>query len=192
MQHPTSILGKCIRQIRPALIAVGALSFFMNLLIFVSPIFTMQIYDRVLTSRNGTTLLMLAIIAIFLLASYGVIEHYRSRILVQAGIRFDSLLTGYTFECSLSRALQVRGVHHAQSMRDVETIRDFLSGGLTLVLMDVPWTPIFLIICFLLHPLIGLIVLTGAAAILTLAALNEYTTREPLISAAVSNLQAID
>src|SRR5437879_8242761 len=74
-------LADAFRQIRPGLLAAGGLSIFINLLVFVSPLYTMQIYDRVLTSRNATTLLLLSLIALALFVSYAVLEHFRSRIL---------------------------------------------------------------------------------------------------------------
>ena len=84
-----SALADGFRQIRPGLLAAGGLSIFINLLVFVSPLYTMQIYDRVLTSRNAMTLLLLSLIALALFVSYAALEHFRSRVLVQTGIRFD-------------------------------------------------------------------------------------------------------
>src|SRR5882757_3827363 len=91
-------LADAFRQIRPGLLAAGGLSIFINLLVFVSPLYTMQIYDRVLTSRNAITLLLLSLIALALFVSYATLEHFRSRVLVQIGIRFDELLSGEVFE----------------------------------------------------------------------------------------------
>ena len=185
-------LADAFRQIRPGLLAAGGLSIFINLLVFVSPLYTMQIYDRVLTSRNSITLLLLSLIALALFVSYAVLEHFRSRVLVQTGIRFDQLISGEAFETALARALSTSSSHHVQLMRDVDTLRDVLSGGVITSLMDVPWTPIFLGMCFLLHPLIGLVALIGALLILGIAFLNERATKAPLIAAAFKNLNALD
>ena len=86
----------------------------------------------------------------------------------------------YTFETALGQALSTSSSHHVQLLRDVDTLREVLSGGVITSLMDVPWTPIFLAMCFLLHPLIGLVALIGAMIILTLAFLNERVTKAPL------------
>lgn len=187
-----SALAEGFRQIRPGLLAAGGLSIFINLLVFVSPLYTMQIYDRVLTSRNGMTLLLLSLIALALFVSYATLEHFRSRILVQIGLRFDQLLSGEVFETALGHSLATGSSHHVQLLRDVDTLREVLSGGVITSLMDVPWTPIFLAICFLLHPLIGLVALIGAVIILLLAFLNERATKAPLITAASKNLHALD
>src|SRR3981081_1957382 len=76
-------LADAFRQIRPGLLAAGGLSIFINLLVFVSPLYTMQLYDRVLTSRNAITLLLLSLIALALFVSYAALEHFRGRVLVQ-------------------------------------------------------------------------------------------------------------
>src|ERR1700738_1552309 len=184
-------LADAFRQIRPALLAAAGLSVFINLLVFVSPLYTMQIYDRVLTSRNAMTLLLLSLIALGLFVSYAALEHFRSRFLVQPGIRFDQLLSGEAFETALAQALRSSS-HHVQLLRDVDTLRDVLSGGVITSLMDVPWAPIFLGMCFLLHPLIGIVALMGALAILAIAFLNERTTKAPLIAASFKSLHALD
>ncbi|MET0710580.1 MAG: type I secretion system permease/ATPase, partial [Tardiphaga sp.] len=179
-------------QIRPALIAAGGLSIFINLLIFVSPLYTMQIYDRVLTSRNTMTLLLLSLIALALFVSYATLEHFRSRVLVQTGVLFDRTLSGDVFETALTQALRTSSSHHVQLLRDVDTLRDALSGGVITSLMDVPWTPVFLGMCFLLHPMIGLVASGGALAILAIALVNERATKAPLIASASRSLHALD
>jgi PrtD family type I secretion system ABC transporter len=190
-EKPSALAG-AFREIRPAQLAAGGLSVFINLLVFVSPLYTMQIYDRVLTSRNGMTLLLLSLIALALFISYAALEHFRSRVLVQTGIRFDEIVSGEAFETALAQALRTSSSHHVQLLRDVDTLRDVLSGGVITSLMDAPWTPIFLAICFLLHPLIGIVALIGALAILAIAFLNERITKAPLIAASYKSLHALD
>ncbi|MBB4018913.1 MULTISPECIES: type I secretion system permease/ATPase [Chelatococcus] len=187
-----SALASAFRQIRPAFVAAGTLSLFMNLLMFVSPIYTLQIYDRVLTSRSGMTLVMISCIALVLLVSFAALEHFRSRILLHAGVQFDRLLAGESFEAALASASQTRGVHHVHILRDLDTLRDVFSGGMVTALMDAPWTPIFLGVCFLLHPLIGLVALVGGLAILALAFVNERVTKASLVAASLKNHQALD
>jgi PrtD family type I secretion system ABC transporter len=191
LQVRSPLVG-ALREIRPGLVAAGGLSFFINLLMFVSPLYTMQIYDRVLTSRSAVTLVMITVIVAFLLMTYVALEHYRGRILVQAGVRLDRLLSGPAFEAALSSALRVRGSNHAQALRDLDLMRDVLSGGVTMALMDVPWAPIYIVICFLLHPWIGLVALVGALAVVTIALVNERATKGLLSQASRTNIRAIE
>jgi PrtD family type I secretion system ABC transporter len=187
-----SVVAAVIRQIRPGLLAAGGLSIFINLLVFVSPLYSMQIYDRVLTSRNAMTLLLLSLIALALFCSYAALEHFRSRVLVQTGIQFDRLLSGDAFESALARSLRIPSSTHVQLLRDVDTLRDLFAGGVMTSLMDLPWTPVYLGMCFLLHFSIGMVAFSGTLMIIALAFLNERATRDPLIAASLKNLQALD
>jgi PrtD family type I secretion system ABC transporter len=190
-EKPTVLLG-AFREIRPGLIAAAGLSIFINLLVFVSPLYTMQIYDRVLTSRNEMTLLLISLIALALFVSYAALEHFRSRVLVQTGLRFDRIVAGEAFEAALTEALRTNSSHHVQLLRDIDTLREVLSGGVITSLMDLPWAPIFLGMCFLLHPAIGMVALLGAVLILALAFVNERVTKAPLVAASSKSLYALD
>ncbi|RYE31261.1 MAG: type I secretion system permease/ATPase [Hyphomicrobiales bacterium] len=177
------MLSQTIRSLRPAFASLFGLSFVLNLFVFVSPLYTMQIYDRVLTSRNGTTLVMLSLIVLALFAAYAALEHFRSRALVQLGLCLDRALSEPAFEAAFRGALDARGSQHILPIRDLETLRATLSGTLVPALMDAPWIPIYLGLCFLLHPAIGLVATAGAAAIVGVALLNERITKNSLIRA---------
>ncbi|MCV9935344.1 type I secretion system permease/ATPase [Boseaceae bacterium BT-24-1] len=177
------MLSQTVRKLTPAFASLFGLSFVLNLFVFVSPLYTMQIYDRVLTSRNGTTLLMLSLIVLALFAAYAALEHFRSRALVQLGLCVDRALSEPAFEASFRGALDAKG-SPTLPIRDVETLRATLSGSLVPALMDAPWIPIYLGLCFILHPAIGLVATLGALAILGVALLNERITKGSLIQAA--------
>lgn len=177
------MLSQTVRNLTPAFASLFGLSFVLNLFVFVSPLYTMQIYDRVLTSRNGTTLVMLSLIVLALFAAYAALEHFRSRALVQLGLCVDRELSEPAFEAAFRGALDARGSQHVLPIRDVETLRATLSGSLVPALMDAPWIPIYLGLCFVLHPAIGLVATVGAVAILGVALLNERITKNPLVRA---------
>ncbi|UZF91597.1 type I secretion system permease/ATPase [Bosea sp. NBC_00550] len=178
------MLSQTVRSLTPAFASLFGLSFVLNLFVFVSPLYTMQIYDRVLTSRNGTTLVMLSLIVLALFAAYAALEHFRSRALVQLGLCVDRALSEPAFEAAFRGALEAKGSQHILPIRDVETLRATLSGSLVPALMDAPWIPIYLGLCFILHPAIGLVATVGAAAILGVALLNERVTKNSLVRAA--------
>ncbi|MHB2166904.1 type I secretion system permease/ATPase [Alsobacter sp. R-9] len=178
-------LSKALRAIRPAVAAVFVFSLFINLMVFIPSVYMLQVYDRVMTSRNETTLLMISAIVVALLFAYAALEHLRSKILVQAGLRFDDVLSGPAFDAALQAALRQRGSHHAQVLRDVDAVRDFIGGAGIVTLLDAPWVPIFLVVCFLFHPLIGAVAFVGAAALFLIALLNELLTRRPLVEASL-------
>jgi PrtD family type I secretion system ABC transporter len=183
-------LGSAVNACRGAVIAAGAFSLFINLLLLASPLYMMQVYDRVLGSRNETTLVMLSIIAAVLFGIMGVLEMIRARILVRAGIRFDALLNNRVFAAVFTRSLRTPGGVPAQALRDLDAVREFVGGVGVLVFCDAPWAPLFIGLAFLLHPLLGWVSLTGAALILVLALINEKFTRKPLKEAAVCGMAA--
>ncbi|MDB5474261.1 MAG: Type secretion system ATPase PrtD [Devosia sp.] len=154
-----------------------------NILLFVGPLYMLQVYDRVLQSRNETTLLMLTVIAMSMLVIHGLMEFLRSRVLVRTGFQFDEALSGPLFHRVLKASLVSPGGNSQAALADVGRLREFLTGtGLT-AMCDVPWVPLFLVVCFLFHPWIGTVALGGATIVFVLALVSELATKKTLDSA---------
>jgi ATP-binding cassette subfamily C protein len=185
-----NLLTRGIRQTRPAFVTAIIFSFFINILAFVGPLYMLQIYDRVLSSRNVYTLLFLTLIAAFLLIVYAVLEKIRSAVLVRAGLLFDSLTRSELFESVLYGTLKQPGMAHHTVLRELDIIREFLTGSGLISFCDAPWTPIFIAGCFILHPWFGWIALSGAILIFCFAVANEVLTRDQLKGANISANQA--
>ena len=168
---------------RRAFLQVGGFSFVINMLMLVPAIYMLQLYDRVLMSRNGATLLMLTLLVLVLYVLLSMLELVRSRVLVRVGTQLDVMLSNRIFTAAFERNLQRQGGNPAQALSDLTTVRQFLSGAGIFAFFDTPWTPIFIIVAGLLHPLIGLFCLVGAAILLALAWLTEMVTRKPLAEA---------
>lgn len=179
-QKPVSPLSKAFSNFRPALITVMIFSVFCNLLLFVAPVYMLQIYDRVLSSRSEGTLLALTVISIFLLLTYAGLDALRSRILVRAGYRFDEDLNSPLFRTALGSALSSRSTAPASTLRDMDTVREFWTGSGVITMCDAPFAPLFVAICFLFHPYLGVVALCGAIVLFGLALANELATRETL------------
>jgi ATP-binding cassette subfamily C protein len=186
-----NLLTRGIRQARPAFITAIIFSFFINILAFVGPLYMLQIYDRVLSSRNVYTLLFLTLIAAFLLIVYAVLEKIRSAVLVRAGLLFDSLTRSELFESVLYGTLKQPGMAHHTVLRELDIIREFLTGSGLISFCDAPWTPIFIAGCFILHPWFGWVALSGASLIFCFAVANEVLTRDQLKGASISANQAV-
>ena len=151
-----------------------------NLLLFVGPLYMLQIYDRVLQSRNETTLVMLTVIAAAMLIVHAMLEFLRSRVLVRTGYQFDEALSGPVFHRVIKASLSAPGGNAQVALGDVGRLREFLTGtGLT-AMCDVPWVPLFLVVCFIFHPLIGAVATGGAVLVFILALLTELTTKKAL------------
>ena len=176
-------LSKAYGKYRAILGATIVFSFFVNLLMFVGPLYMLQIYDRVLASRNEFTLIVITSIAIILLLSYGLLEFVRSRMLVRAGLQFDDEISRPLFD-RVARMQLINPNSGARSaLADADKVRSFITGQGVLAFFDVPWTPLFLVLCFAFHPLLGWVATVGTAVIFILALLNEFLTRKSLKSA---------
>ena len=175
-----SVLKDGLRAIRPVLVTVFVFAFFTNLLLFAGPLYMLQVYDRVLSSRNEATLLGITGIAAFALAVYAVLEMLRSRLLVRGGMIFDRKVAGPVFEIVHRAALLKPRAGHETVLRDVDVLREFLTGGAILALCDLPWASLFLMACFILHPWFGWMALLGGGTLLGLTFLTDLTTRRPL------------
>jgi PrtD family type I secretion system ABC transporter len=176
---PVSPLTLAYRKYRAILFATIFFSFFVNLLMFVGPLYMLQIYDRVLTSRNETTLVMLTAIAVGLLLTYGLLEYIRSRMLVRTGLQFDDALAHPLFHRVIKLQMVSPGNGNS-ALSDADKVRDFITGQGVLSFFDAPWVPIFLVLVYLLHPWLGMVATAGAVVIFALALLNEFMTRKRL------------
>jgi ABC-type protease/lipase transport system fused ATPase/permease subunit len=176
MPRATNPLRATIRSCRSALGATFILSLFINASMLVSPIYSMQVYDRVLTSRNMGTLALLTVIVVAFLALYGLLEYARSGVLVRTALYFESALRRPLFETMLKAELSPRNRPGQQIIRDAELLRESIAGGIASALCDLPWMPVYILLCFVLHPLLGFVALIGAATLITIALITNLST----------------
>ena len=185
-----SPLKKAYGRFKAIIFATVVFSFFSNLLMFVGPLYMLQVYDRVLASRNELTLLMISGIAIALLVTYGFLEFIRSKMLVRAGLQFDDMLANASFNRVVRKQLLAPNSGAHATLQDVDRVREFLTGQGILSFFDAPWVPLFLGLCFLFHPWLGYVATAGAIVIFILALINEFATRGLLQEAGSANMGA--
>jgi len=177
-------LKAALHHARPALFAVLFFSLCINLLMLTSPLYMLQIYDRVLISKSVDTLVLLTVVAAGALLIFGVLEFLRTRVLIRIGGRFDRELSKTVFDSSM------RGGIGAQPLRDLEVVRGFFTGSSLLALFDAPWTPVFIAVIYFMHPLLGHVALVGAIILFSMAVSNELVTRRPLLDSAGETAKA--
>jgi PrtD family type I secretion system ABC transporter len=188
----SSPLVKARAKMNSGIKAAIVFSCFINFLMLAAPIYSLQVFDRVLTSRSTDTLVFLTLLIIVALVALGGLEIARGRILTELGSWFERSLSPVLLE-RLIRASATKGeALPIQGLRDLEQVRGFLSGPATKALMDAPWTPIFVIVMFMLHPLLGVLTIVGAVVLLTLACLNDKRTQKGLNSGNAKTRQAMD
>lgn len=190
MEQAKSNLVNALKRVRHEFVMTGVFSFFINILMLVSPLFMLQVYDRVLTSRSELTLLFLGILAVALLGVMALLEAIRSQLLVRTSKKIDHLVSNRLFDSVFSYAIMKPGQGSAQFFRDMDSIRQFMTGGPILAFFDAPWAPIYIAIVFLMHPLLGTVAIFGGVVIFGLAVLNDYTTKNPLKHANEQSVKA--
>lgn len=179
-------LAAAFQAARPGFLTAILFSFFINLLAFVGPIYMLQIYDRVMASRNELTLLFLTLLAAYLLVIYAALERCRSALLIRLGLLINGKARDLLFRAVMRQSLRMPDGGHAQALRDLDHVREFATGNGFITLFDAPWVPIFIAACFVLHPWFGWVAAGGTLVIFALAALNELVTRGRLNRAAQS------
>jgi PrtD family type I secretion system ABC transporter len=182
-------LNRALKASRPAIVTAIVFSLFINVLALVSPMYMLQIYNRVLASRSVPTLIFITLIVIFLFVVYATLEALRTQVLVRGGIRFDSEIRGPTFEGVLDSTLSRRG-GDSQAFRDMDSVREFMTGAGLISFCDAPWIPVFLIVAFMLHPFFGILAVLSGLLILGLAVTNEVATRDSLKRANIAAIGA--
>lgn len=145
-------------QFKAELIAVGVFSFVANVLMLTPTIYMLQVFDRFLRSQNGATLIAVSAIALFLFLVMAFSEWMRTRILVRAGVRLDELLNTRVFRASFVATLRNKNRNLSEAFADLTNLRQFMTGSGIHALFDVPWIPIYAAVAYMLHPLIGLLI----------------------------------
>ncbi len=180
---PDSELARVLLTFRKTFYRLGAFSAVINVLMLLPAIYMLQIYDRVLHSRNETTLLMLTLMVVGLYALMALLELVRSSVLIRVGNHLDMRLNSRVFTAAFERNLRKSGSNPAQSLHDMTSVRQFLTGNGLFAFFDAPWAPIYLVVTFMFHWILGVFVLVGILILMALAWLTEISTRKPLAEA---------
>jgi ATP-binding cassette subfamily C exporter for protease/lipase len=165
---------------------LGSLALFsgvINLLMLAPSIYMMQVFDRVLTSRNETTLVMLSLIVLGLFILSGMLDWIRGQVMIRMSAGFDEQLGERVFSAAFERNVVESTANPSQVLSDLSTLRQFITGPGLIAFFDAPWLPIYLTACFLFHPWLGFFALSGSLILIALAIWNEYATRRHMAQA---------
>ncbi|MDR5860403.1 type I secretion system permease/ATPase [Halomonas eurihalina] len=189
-QPPGDDIRQALRSYRAGFLGIGVYSGVINLLMLVPPLYMLQVYDRVLASGNTTTLWLLTAMALGLLALMGALEYLRSLAVIQIGERLDEHLGDRVYAAAFERGLRQGQAAAGQATRDLDSLRQFITGNAVFAFFDAPWFPCYLLVMFLFHPWIGALALVGALVLITLAWLNERLSQPLLRQAGGLSLSA--
>ncbi|MFS2004712.1 type I secretion system permease/ATPase [Duganella sp. CT11-25] len=180
---PKNEIEQALLSFKSTFMTVGCFSAVSNLLMLAPSLYMLQVYDRVLQSRNEITLLMLTLMMLGAYAIMSLLELARSFVLVRVGARFDMELNKRVYTAAFEQNLKKAGGNAGQALQDLTNIRQFLTGNALFAFFDAPWFPVYLIVIFFFEPSLGLFALGGTAILVLLAYINERTTRQPLAEA---------
>jgi len=160
------------------MVGIALFSGIINLLMLSGSLYMLQVYDRVIPSRNLATLLGLSLMVLFAYLMQGYLDALRARMLCRVATLFDAGLQD-SIQTALA-TLPLRGVKPMlmqQPLRDLDQVRAFMASMGPTAFLDMPWIPIFLIALFLFHPAIGMTALLGTFAIVAMTMVTERMSR---------------
>ena len=179
-QHTPTELKDALKGTKPTFIMLLFFSCVINMLMLAPAIYMLQVYDRVLVSKNTTTLLMLTLLIVGIYIVIAMIESARSSVMIRLGNRLDVKLSQLVFNAAFKRKVATGENNPAQSLAELDQIRQFLSGSSLFALLDIPWTPVYLFMAFLVHPLLGYLSLAGILILFILTLVSEFSTKRPI------------
>ena len=151
------------------------LSFLSNILLLATSIYMLQVFDRVLASGSNDTLIWLSVIAVLAIVAYGFLEFSRRKVLNRTGAWVAAELSPEVIRRSVAARLEAG--RSPAGLGDVRDIRNFVGGDAILAFFDAPWSPIFIAIIWLMHPILGVIAVAGALVLFAIGVLNDVVTR---------------
>ena len=178
LDSKSKIVREALRACRRYFLFAAVFSLAINLLYLASPLYMLQIYDRVVTSGSETTLVMLTLVLLAAFLALAGLDLVRAAILTRASARLDRLLSAKILAASVE--IPSQGASQSQPIRDFDTFRQVITGSGIHALFDLPWSPIYIGVIFLLHPWLGFFALGSSLILIAMAVLNEYMVRVPL------------
>lgn len=185
-----NIITDALAKGKSSFICAALFSLASNLLYLALPIYTNQIYSRVLYSHSGATLAVITVGALFVFLISGLLDHYRGQVLTNFSIAFDRQLASPTFAALFDLVVRRVGGSHAQALRDLDNIRQAIAGPAVAVLFDLPWIPLFMGLLFIVDPWIGVLTLMGGIVLLILAVLQDRATHAALKEASIASIKS--
>ena len=177
-------------QMRPVIWYAGVISFFISLLVLPMSLYSLQVFDRVMSTGSMATLLWLTIIMLVIFAVAGMLQTLRSNVMTRAADWLHATISHTAVPISLMHIANQQG-RNIQSLRDASALRQFLGGPALTALMDAPWAILSIVLLFVIHPALGALTALGAMLLVALAWVNERLTDEPIKQAGILQMKAM-
>lgn len=188
ISKPRGELSAALQKLAPVGLRVGLYSVLLGVLVFVPTLYMLEVYDRVVASRNITTLLMLTIMVVLAYAVMEILQWVRSELLRGAALQFDEQLQPRVLQAV--HELNLRGPGGIQPLNDLRTVREFMASQAVTAGFDAPVSTLFLVAIFLISPWMGLCALLAALLMVGIGIISDRQTREPLRQAGRAGIAA--
>src|SRR5215467_12198465 len=176
---PADEARELLKACRGYFTTVAVFSAAINILYLASPLYMLQVYDRVISSSSVVTLVMLTVALLLAFLALAGLDVMRAKVLARASIRLDRLMAGRVVVAVLESASALGGAR-SQMLRDFDTFRQFVTGAGIHAVFDLPWAPLYILVIFMLHPLLGGFALGCAVLLVAMALINERLVRPPI------------
>lgn len=186
-----SFLQERREQLRPVIFYAGVISFFINLLVLPLSLYSLQVFDRVMSTGSMATLTWLTMIMLVIFAVAGVLQTLRSTVMTRAADWLHSSITQTAVPISLMHIAANQGSKNIQSLRDASALRQFLGGQALTALMDAPWAILSILLLFMIHPALGVMIMVGALLLVGLAWVNERITESEMKQAGLLQMKSM-
>jgi len=170
------VLKDALADCRQHFVAAAVFSLLINILYLAPTLYMLQVYDRVVPTGGTTTLLFVTLALAFALLTLSALDMVRNRLLVRASQRIDALIAPRI----LQQMMAADSGNAAQAMRDFDAIRSMIATPAIASIFDVPWTPVFLLVAFMLHFWIGMLAIVASIILISLAWVNQRATQRKM------------
>lgn len=185
---PTPI-ANALKAMKRSMIFALVFSFAINLLSLLMPIYTLQVFDRVFTSRSTDTLLALTAVVLVGYMFYGALYAVRAAVVARVVEWMERTVAPQILRVSIIFAAESGQPLAGQHQRDLMNVKSFIAGA-TPTLMDIPWSLIFLLVIYMINPVLGFIGVLGIVILTVSALINEFATRKALLRANEKSVEA--
>jgi PrtD family type I secretion system ABC transporter len=190
LEQKATLLSNALRAMKRAMVYAFVFSFAINVLSLLMPIYSLQVFDRVFTSRSMDTLLALTVVVLVGYCFYGVLYAIRAGVIARIVEWMERTVAPQLLAASIFQAASAGMPLAGQHQRDLMNIKNFISGAAP-TLMDVPWSLIFVMVIYMINPLLGFISVIGIVMLTISALVNEYATRKPLMRASEKHVETM-
>ncbi|RJX70225.1 ATP-binding cassette domain-containing protein [Vibrio sinensis] len=159
------------------------ISLFLNILVLAIPIYSLQVFDRVLTSRSFDTLFLISAIVVFLVTIQSALDVLKNYYLQRRATKLDTFAS-----ITLYSGINTDTPSNQVSHKDIKELRSFMTSPAFSVVFDILWTPIFIIVMFILHPIVGIVGLSATLLVGGFSFVAHYLKLKKLTNAQLTNM----